>query len=129
LQILINAVTLALIAEIFPGLSYGQDIKILFVGGLFLTMINVFFRPIIKLLLLPINLVTLGMFRWLSNVICVFILTVFIPEIQIKSFQMAGFSASGFVVPGFYFSLLLSLITASFLLSLFSGFILWLIKN
>lgn len=127
--IFVNGVTLALTTEIFPGLSYGRDLKILFFAALVFTIINLFLQPLIKLLLLPINLLTLGMFRWLTGVICLFLLTILIPEIKIQSYALVGFSQAGFVVPKFYFSLLMSLITASLLISLIASSINWLIKR
>lgn len=127
--VLINGITLALTAEIFPGLTYGRDLKILFFASLAFTVINLFLQPFIKLLLLPINLLTLGMFRWLTGVICLFLLTVFIPEIKIQAFTMMGISQGGFAVPRFHFSLLLSLIAASLLMSLISTSVNWLIKK
>jgi len=128
-SIFINGITIVLVASIFRGFSYGNDVKILLFSALALTLINYFLKPIIKIFLLPINLLTLGMFRWLTGVICIFFLTIIITEIQINSFQFTGFTYWGFVIPRFYFSTLLSLITASFLISLVTSFFNWLLKN
>ena len=125
----INMVSLAFIASVFPGLSYEGGLKTLFFAGASLTVINLCLQPIIKLLLLPINLLTLGMFRWLTDVLCLFTLTLFLPEVRIKSFTMEGLASGGFSVPTFHFSLLLSLITLSFLISCTTIFINWLIRK
>ncbi len=127
--IFVNGVTLTLTAQIFPGLSYSHDLKILFFTSLTFTLINLCLQPLVKLLLLPINLLTLGMFRWLTGVICLFLLTILVPEVKIRSFTMPAFSQGGFATPQFYFSTLMSLITASFLISLISTSINWLIKK
>lgn len=128
-EVFINLVTLAFVANIFGGLSYNNDYIVLFFAALSFTAINHFLQPIIKIFLLPINLITLGMFRWLAGVFCLLLLTIVIPEIQVISFQYEGFSYSGFAVPAFHFSTLLSLIAASLLISLVSSFVHWLFKK
>ena len=127
--IFVNCSTLAFVAYIFKGLSYGDDLKVLLLASAAFALINFYLKPIIKLFLLPINLVSLGLLRWLTGVICLFILTIFIPQIQVKSFQFNGFSFAGFIIPSFYFTTLFSLIMVSFLISLTSSFIFWLFKR
>lgn len=127
--IFVNGITLAFASSIFPGLTYGHDLTALLLAALALTIINLYLRPIVKLFLLPINLLTLGMFRWLTGVICLFVLTLIIPQIQIKGFYFEGLSFADFVVPPFYFSPLFSLITGSFIISLTTSFIFELFKR
>lgn len=127
--IFVNCITLAFVAYIFKGLSYGGNLKILFLASTIFAIINFYLKPIIKLFLLPINLLSLGLLRWLTGVICLFVLTIFIPAIQVKSFQFSGLSFAGFAIPPFYFTSLFSLIMASFLISLASSFIFWLFKR
>ncbi len=126
--IFISATAIASVAAFFPGLSYGNDILTLIIASLAFTLINFYLKPVIKLFLLPINLITLGMFRWLTAVICLFALTIIVPAIQVVSFQFAGLSQAGFALPPVHFGVLLSLITSSFLLSFTTGFITWLVK-
>lgn len=127
--IFVNLVTLAIVAAVFPGLSYGSTFKNLLFAALIFTLINLCLQPLIRLLLLPLNLLTLGMFRWLSGAICLLFLTLFLPEIKIVSFQMPGINQAGFIIPSLYFSTSLSLITVSLLLSFVSSFLAWLLKN
>lgn len=127
--IFINAIVLAFTTYIFPGLTYGGDLKALTLASFGFTIINFYLKPIVKLFLLPINLLTLGMLRWLTGVICLFVLTVVLPQIQVKSFQFEGFSFGGFVLPPFFFTPLISLVLASLIISLTTSFILWLFKR
>lgn len=127
--IFVNVISLSFVSYIFGGLSYGGDLRVLLVAAILFAVINFFLKPIIKLFLLPINLISLGLLGWLTGVICLFVLTIFIPQIHIKSFQYAGSSFAGFTIPPFYFTTLFSLIMASFLLSLTSTFIFWLFKK
>jgi len=128
-SIFINLTSLALVSFLFPGLSYGGDVKILLLASLVFSVINFFIKPIIKLFLLPINLITLGMLGWLTGVLCLLILTIIVPQIELKPFQFNGANFAGFIIPSFYFTALLSLIGASFLISGIYNFLSWLTKK
>ena len=127
--IFVNAVSLVFVANFFPGFSFDSNLLILFLAAFVFTAINFYIKPIIKLFLLPVNLLTLGMFRWITGVICLFLLTVIIPEFNIKSFDYEGLSLEGFAVPVVHFSIIFSLIVSSFFISMTSSFIYWLLKK
>lgn len=110
---------------IIPGFQIKGDIKIILLGGAALTILNLFLKPIAKILFFPINLVTLGLFSWVINVIIMYILMYFLPQIAARDFVFNGFSLNGFTVPSIYFSKLLTIILVSFFISFFSGFLNW----
>jgi putative membrane protein len=115
---LLNTISLFVVSTIFPGLVTPSNLLELLYSGVIFTIINIFVKPIIKLFLLPINLITLGLFRWLSNVLVLFILTNLINNLEIISFTSSTINQAGFTIPSLNFNYLASLILASFLLSL-----------
>jgi len=125
---LINLVSLWLISQALAGVSFGNKIETLVYAALALTLINLVVKPLIKVLLLPINLLTLGAFRWLVNVIALYLVTLIIPQFKVASFVFPGFSYQGFVIPSFYLGTFWVFVIASFLISLITSFLLWLIK-
>lgn len=127
--VFINAVTLSFVAFLFGGFSYNNQLLVLFFAAFIFALINFYLQPIIKIFFLPINILTLGMFRWLVGVVCLLVLTIIIPEIEVRSFQFPGLEYSGFVIPSFYFNTTLSLISSSLLISLTSSLIHWLFKK
>lgn len=127
--VLINAACLALLAEIFPGFQISERLKGLIIASLALTLANLILRPIIKTVLLPINLLTLGALNWLVNVINLALLTFFIPQMMIKSFPFKGINFEGIIIQPFKVSYLLSLVFASLLLTLIRKIILEIIKK
>ena len=127
--IFVNAVSLTFVASFFPGFSFDSNVFLLFLAAFVFTAINFYVKPIIKLFLLPVNLLTLGMFRWITGVICLFLLTVIIPEFSIRSFDFEGLNFEGFAVPIVHFSIIFSLIASSFFISMTSSFIYWLLKK
>jgi putative membrane protein len=69
LRILINAIALWLTALIMPAFNLTGDILGILVVAIIFGLVNAFIRPIVKLLTLPINLVTLGLFTLVINTI------------------------------------------------------------
>jgi len=117
-QSLINSFSLYLVSSIFPGLTVPRMVFSLIWAGIIFTLINRLVKPIIKLFLLPINLMTLGLFGWLANVLVLLIATRLIDTLTVAGFTSLAFSYSGFSVPPITFSPLIALIITSFLLSL-----------
>lgn len=114
----INSVSLALLIEIYPGLQITDRLKGILIAGLSLTIIDIVFNPILKTILLPINLLTLGALKWIMNVINVSLLNFLIPQVKISKFYFSGFSLGGIIIQAFNVSFLLSLIIGSVFLTL-----------
>lgn len=73
LRIVINAVAIWVTSLILGGFSFSGDIiNLLIVGGIF-GLVNAFIRPIIKLLTLPISVITLGLFTLVINALMLLI--------------------------------------------------------
>jgi len=117
-QSLINSFSLYLVSSVFPGLTVPRMVFNLIWAGIIFTLINRLVKPVIKLFLLPINLITLGLFGWLANVLVLLIATRLVASLTVVGFVSQPFSYSGFSVPGLTFTPVIALIIASFLLSL-----------
>ena len=117
-QSLLNSFSLFIVASILPGLIIPNSLLSLLWAGAIFTLINRLLKPIIKLFLLPVNLITLGLFGWVANVFVLLIATKIVDNLSIISFTSKALNYSGFTIPSLAFSYLLALISASFLLSL-----------
>lgn len=127
--LLVNTATLWLAAKIITGISFDNQIKTLFSAALALTIIDLLIKPLIKILLLPINLLTLGTFRWLTNVIALYLTTLIVPEFKINGFFFPGFVYQGFALPSMNLSTFLTFVLTSFTISLITTLLLWLAKD
>lgn len=123
---LINSVSIWLIAQIAAGITLSGGRQTLMTAGLVLTLVNLAVKPLINLLLLPINLVTLGTFRWLVNVFVLWLVTLIVPQFQINAFSFTGFSWQGFIIPSLMLGKFWAFVLISFLISLVTSFLLWL---
>ena len=61
---LINTVALYLISQGVSGIVFANGLETLFLTGAVLSLTTMIVRPILNLLLLPLNLVTFGLFKW-----------------------------------------------------------------
>ena len=98
-------------------------------GGLALTLMNMLLKPILSLLTLPLNLLTLGLFGWLLNALFVYLLTIVVPQISIANYVFPGFANNGFSLPSVSLSGFQTTILVAFTLSLICNFIFWLFKK
>lgn len=117
-QSLLNSFTLYLVGLIYPGIFVPQAIFDLILAGLIFTLVNRLVKPVIKLFLLPLNLVTLGLFSWIVNVIVLFIMTKLVSNLTVTDFTLAAANYSGFATPALSINLFISYILASVLISL-----------
>jgi len=115
---LLNSFSLFTVSSFYPALIIPDNLKTLVWAGIVFTLINYLIKPIVKLLLLPINLITLGVFRWVGNVLVLMILVRVIDTINITSLATSSFSQAGFTIPPLNINQFFSYILVSFLLSL-----------
>src|SRR5207244_2814878 len=62
----LNAFALWVVSEIVPGI-HAQGVLATFLAAMVLGILNALLRPIVMLLTLPINLLTLGLFTFVIN--------------------------------------------------------------
>ena len=99
------------------------------VGGVVLTLLFLILKPIISIVTLPLNIVTLGAFSFLTNAIIFYLLTVFVANISVSAFTFNGFIFAGFVVPKLYLNNFFAFLVASIMLSAIIGGLKWITEK
>ncbi len=99
-RLLITALALLLVAEVVPGIEV-QNLYIAIIAALVLGLLNIFIKPLLVLLTLPITIITLGLFMFVINAALFWFTASFID----------GFSVSGFL-PALVGSLVVTVISA-----------------
>jgi putative membrane protein len=123
----LNTAILYIVSRLIPGVAY-SSIKTLFLSSLVLYLVNLLVKPAIELLLLPVNILTLGALRWVANVISLYLVTILVSGFTISSFLFNGFSYNGFIIPEIYFNGLMTTVLASFVISFLSSILFWLFR-
>ncbi len=85
---LVSAMALMMVAYIVPGIAVSGFYAAL-VAALILGLINALIRPVLLLLTLPINIVTIGLFTLVINA-----LLFWFASSVVKGFYVSGFSAA-----------------------------------
>lgn len=125
---LIDTVSLYLISLIVSGIVFEKGLETLFLTGFVLMLTTLVIQPIINLLLLPINLVTFGLFKWVTYAMTLYLVTVAVPGFKLLDFAFQGFTSVWFSVPSFSIGGPLAFIAFSFMISLVSSLIYWIFK-
>lgn len=128
-NISIYSFSLFLLTQVLNGVKVSGGILTYLVGGAALSIMFVIIKPILSIITLPLNIMTLGLFSFLINAIILYLLTILVSGISIKAFVFKGFSFAGFVVPNVSLNTFLAFIVASLFISIFVGFLTWLIKK
>ena len=127
--VFLNLITLYVVTLVFPGLTINK-LAITFISAAIVwTLLNKVVKPLIKLLLLPINLITLGLFSWVVNVITLFLLQYIIKGVSVHAFTFSGFEYQGFIIPTLHFNLLFSFILTSIILHITHLIVVWLVRS
>ncbi len=126
--LLINGFSLWLLSHFIPGFLFTGDFKNLVVGAVLLSLINFFLGPLFKLLLIPINILTLQLFSWLTNAIALYVLTLLAPQFSFHPWNFSGLEYAGFTIPTVQLTYFYTLILCGFVLSLITRLLRWIAK-
>jgi putative membrane protein len=125
---LFNAISIFLISQMISGMKVYGGLPTYLIAGFVLTLLLMILKPILNLLALPLNIITLGLFSFVINVIIFYVLTVLVVGIVISPFTFNGASFAGFIIPKIYFNTIFDFVLVSFLQSFMVSFLSWLIK-
>lgn len=93
---ILMGITLFLLALLLPNISYTDWTTIVFAAIVF-TLVNKVVKPIIKLLTLPINFLTLGLFSVLVNAGLLMLCLWLVPGFVIEPMTLFGVSFGKFM--------------------------------
>lgn len=122
----VNAIALYFTSQLLSGLSVKGGVVTFLLAGLVLSLLGLFVKPILKLITLPLNIITFGAFSIVINAVILYLLVVFIPSIEIHDFVFKGFTFVGFVVPDISFNLLFAYLVCAVVLSVIISAVHWL---
>lgn len=126
---LINLGSLWVTSQILPGLIFQGGFKTLAIAAAVFMVINILIVPLLKIMFLPLNLLTLGLFSFAVNVLALYILTAAVPQFKIIPYHFPGTSLNGIVIPSMDLSVLYVAILASFMIGFSTHLFQWLIKH
>lgn len=115
--ILVYSVAIALTGLFLPGIDYGNQVGTLILTAIVMGIVNTFLRPVLNLILLPVNIITLGFVGLLMNAIILFIVTLLVSDFNVIPFTIQFNSST------IYLSLVWSYLISATILSFVTGLI------
>ena len=100
LKWLVTTISIFIVANLFHLIHF-EDLGVLVLASLVLGILNVFVRPVLIFLTLPINILSLGFFTLIINAFLLYLASFIVPGFEITSFWKA-----------FWAALLISLVSA-----------------
>jgi putative membrane protein len=88
LRLLLNGVAVLCATFLIPGLHVDTPATAL-IAGIALGLVNAIVRPLLLLLTLPLTLLTLGLFIFVVNAICLALVAWLVPGFSISGFGAA----------------------------------------
>jgi putative membrane protein len=89
----LNVGALALASLLVDGVDFNSSLKTLLVAGFVFGVVNMLVKPIVKLLALPLIVLTLGLILFFVNVLMLYITSWVVSDFTIDSFR-AGILAT-----------------------------------
>ncbi len=125
-----EATALYLTTQIAQGLHFEKGTQSLLLTAGALAVGHLIVKPVINILILPINLMTLNLFKWASGAIMFFLVDLALTEFMVKSFTFNGFNTDWFSLPVIFFEQgVVAYLAFSFLVSMISGIIHWIFEK
>lgn len=98
-QLIIAVVAFYAAYTLVPTIGLGNDPQniLIFIGGILL--ISLVIQPLFSIVLLPINIMTLGLVSLVLNIALIFALIRLLPGFNVAPYDFPGANIQGFVIP------------------------------
>lgn len=118
---LFHVFALWMTSQLFPAFIVRGGWQTMLSAGLILSLLMLLVQPILKILFIPITILTFGLLSWVINAIVLYLLTVFIPSVMVVPWLFPGWNWQGFTIPSYLISYPVSLVVASVLITIITN--------
>lgn len=114
-----------ILSQIISGVTFKNGLNGLIIASIILILILKVVKPIINLIMLPINLLTLNLSAWLVDIVLIFIWMVITPGVSLSSWNFPGISTGVISLKAMSFVSWQVIILSGILLTLILKFLKW----
>lgn len=125
---LINVFALWVTAQYVGGFQLAEGLKSLLLVGTGFTVLHLILRPILQIILGPINFLTLGLIGLAIDSGLLYLLTLYFPQISIISWNFPGLETAFFILPSLNLNVLGVTVVSAALINFLRGFLLSLVS-
>ena len=123
--LIINCFILWLLDRLYPALVL-RDSQTLILATVALTLANILIRPLIKLITLPLNFLTLGFFSWAANIATFYITVRIVEGFSLNPTNFTGFQFNSINLQPAELPRTATLVIATFAFSFLNRLLIWL---
>jgi len=127
-RFVISTASIYIVSLVTSGMVFAKGYETIALAGAAVALSSLIVKPVINLLILPLNLITFGLFRWVTYAVTLYLVTLVVPGFSINSFSFVGFSSYWFSIPAFGLGGLLALLAFSLSISFVYTTISWILK-
>lgn len=120
---LINVFALWVTAQYVTGLHLSEGIKSLLIVGAGFTVLHLLLKPLLKLILGPINFLTLGLIGLFIDGGILYLLTLYFPQISVTGWFFPGLITDYFVLPAWDFNTITGTIVVALIINVIRSFL------
>ena len=120
--------SLYIVREMYSGLSIAGGWQGICYGAFLLGILLYLLKPIVSILLFPLNFLTLNLTSWLTHIIIVSLWVIFTPYVTVTAWQFTGGNIGPVVISPFFLGYWQSVVALSLLIILVTRFINWLVQ-
>ena len=115
--------------QFWQNLQFNHGVETIIKVAVIYTIFELFLKPILKLLLLPINLLTLGFFRLVINTVGLYLAVFVLADFTVNNINLASQTIYGLVLPQIQFSGFPVFLINSFSINIIVGFFKFILKS
>lgn len=108
--------------QFLGNLIFNQDPLVIIQAALILAIFEIILKPIVKILFLPINLITLGLFRIVINTLGLYLAVFLLNNFRINNISLPTQNIFGVIIPPMQFAGFWAYLATSCCLSLVFNF-------
>ena len=114
---------------VIPGFSVSTDPMVLLTITTALVLANWFVKPLLKIVFLPLNLASFGLFSLVINAIILYGIHYFFTGITVSSWTFPGYEYSGFSIPVMTFGIIVTYLIAGLIIGITTTIVHWLVAD
>lgn len=116
--IIIAVLAYYIASTLIPTINLGLDPKniLIVIGGILISQLII--HPIFSLVLLPINILTLGGVSFFINIGLIYAYTKYLPGFSIAAYNFPGANIQGFIVPPAYLTQAMAIFAVALIITL-----------
>ncbi len=126
-RFLVTTITFYFLISFYPGLTGPSNYQPLIIAASIYLFLELIIKPLLKVFLIPINILTFGLASFFVNIILLYIFLIIFPDINVVPFSLGPFQYNNITIPTLHFGYWSSLVLTSFLLSFSISFIQWIL--